>query len=216
MSNNIFNEDCVAGMQSRLAENSVDLTVTSIPFEELFTYSGKLEDVGNNGSTIDIKAGRFAQNLQFVIHQLFRVHKPGTNVCIHIQQLLAYKNQHGFAGRRDFRGAVKPGGRGRRQVSLIERTDWNAAMAVVGTDHHWSVRRANLLVDGFDLPQLPGTRLRIGTVLLEITQECDPCSRMEEIEPGLKAALTPDWRGGALARVIEGGIIAVGDTIGVE
>jgi MOSC domain-containing protein YiiM len=116
----------------------------------------------------------------------------------------------------DFRGAVKPGGRGRRQVSLIERADWDAAMAAVGTDHHWSVRRANLLVDGLDLPQVPGTRLRIGAVLLEITQECDPCSRMEEIEPGLKAALTPDWRGGALARVIEGGVIAVGDTIGVE
>ena len=100
--------------------------------------------------------------------------------------------------------------------SRIERADWDAAMAAVGAAHHWSVRRANLLVDGFDLPQVPGTRLRIGAVLLEITQECDPCSRMEEIEPGLKAALTPDWRGGALARVIEGGVIAVGDTIGVE
>jgi hypothetical protein len=36
--------------------SSVHLTVTSIPFEELFTYSGKagIEDVGNNGSTIDV------------------------------------------------------------------------------------------------------------------------------------------------------------------
>jgi len=116
----------------------------------------------------------------------------------------------------DFRGAVKPGGKARRQVSLIERSDWDAAMAALGTDHHWSARRANLLVDGFDLPQAAGSRVRIGAVLLEITQECDPCSRMEEIEPGLKAALTPDWRGGALARVIEGGEIAVGDAIGVE
>jgi MOSC domain-containing protein YiiM len=116
----------------------------------------------------------------------------------------------------DFRGAVKPGGRGRRQVSLIERRDWDVAMAELGTDHHWSARRANLLVDGIDLPQVGGTRLRIGAVVIEITQECDPCSRMEEIEPGLKAALTPDWRGGALARVIEGGEITVGDTIRIE
>lgn len=116
----------------------------------------------------------------------------------------------------DFRGAVKPGGKGRRQVTLIERCDWDAAMAALGTDHHWSARRANLLVEGVDLPQLPGARVRIGPVLLEITGECDPCSRMEEIEPGLKAALTPDWRGGALARVIEGGALAVGDTIGIE
>ncbi len=102
----IFNEDCIRGMAERLPDKSVHLTVTSIPFGELFTYSGKLEDVGNNGSTIDIRAGRFALNMRFVVEQLFRVTADGCNVCIHIQQLLAYKNQHGFKGRRDFRGAM--------------------------------------------------------------------------------------------------------------
>lgn len=29
--NTIYNEDCIVGM-SRLAENSIDLTITSIPF----------------------------------------------------------------------------------------------------------------------------------------------------------------------------------------
>ncbi len=101
----LFNRDCIAGMQTVDTE-SIDLTVTSIPFEELFTYSGKLEDVGNNGSTVNVREGRFALNLRFVIAQLLRVTKPGCNVCIHIQQLLAWKNQHGFIGRRDFRGAV--------------------------------------------------------------------------------------------------------------
>lgn len=103
---NLYNEDCISGMAEKVADESVHLTVTSIPFEELFTYSGKLEDVGNNGSTVNLREGRFALNLRFVVEQLFRVHAPGTNVCIHIQQLLAYKNQHGFIGRRDFRGAV--------------------------------------------------------------------------------------------------------------
>lgn len=102
----VFNQDCIAGMNERLVESSVHLAVTSVPFEELFTYSGKIEDVGNNGSTIDIRTGRFALNMRFVIEQLFRVLAPGCNACIHIQQLLAYKNQHGFIGRRDFRGAV--------------------------------------------------------------------------------------------------------------
>ena len=121
----------------------------------------------------------------------------------------------GLAG--DFRGAVKPGRSAKRQVSLIERADWDAAMAELGVDHHWSVRRANLLVEGLDLPQRPGALVRIGeSVVLEIMMECDPCSRMEEIEPGLKAALTPDWRGGALARVIQGGDIRLGDSIRVE
>jgi hypothetical protein len=62
--------------------------------------------VGNNGSTIDIREGRFALNMRFVVEQLLRVLAPGCNACIHIQQLLAYKNQHGFIGRRDFRGAM--------------------------------------------------------------------------------------------------------------
>lgn len=104
---NIFNEDCIAGMAGRIPDNSVHLTVTSIPFEELFTYSGKPEDVGNNGSTVDIVEGRFALNMRFVVAELLRVTAPGCNVCIHIQQLLAYKNQHGFIGRRDFNGAMR-------------------------------------------------------------------------------------------------------------
>jgi len=102
----LYNEDCITGMAQRLAQDSVHLVVTSIPFEELFTYSGKPEDVGNNGSTVDIREGRFALNMRFVIAQLFRVLAPGCNAAIHIQQLLAYKNQHGFMGRRDFRGAM--------------------------------------------------------------------------------------------------------------
>lgn len=102
----VWNEDCITGMANRLADGAVHLIVTSIPFEELFTYSGKLEDVGNNGSTIDIRAGRFALNMRFVAAQMLRVLASGCNACIHIQQLLAYKNQHGFMGRRDFRGAM--------------------------------------------------------------------------------------------------------------
>lgn len=114
----------------------------------------------------------------------------------------------------DFRGAVKPGGRGRRQVSLLEVNHWDAAMAELGVDHHWSARRANLLVEHFALPREPRNRVCIGDeVVIEITQECDPCSRLEQVEPGLKAALSPDWRGGALGRVIAGGTIIVGDRI---
>jgi len=121
----------------------------------------------------------------------------------------------GIAG--DFRGAIKPGGRGRRQVTLIERGDWEAAIADLDREIPWQERRANLLVDGLDLPQSPGALLRIGAdVLVTVTGECDPCSRMETIASGLKGALTPDWRGGVTAKVISGGEIAVGDEIRIE
>ncbi|MDQ1230363.1 MULTISPECIES: MOSC domain-containing protein [unclassified Sphingomonas] len=116
----------------------------------------------------------------------------------------------------DCRGRIKPGGRGRRQVTLIERADWDAALAEIDRDIPWQERRANLLVEDFDLPQIPGTRLRIGPVLLEITMECDPCHRMDAIADGLQAALRPDWRGGVCTRVIEGGTIRIGDNIRIE
>lgn len=122
--------------------------------------------------------------------------------------------QRGVDG--DGKGRFKPGGRNRRQVTLIERGDWDAAMAELGCNHRWSVRRANILVDGLDLPQVPGTVLRIGTIRLMVMAECDPCHRMDEIQPGLQAALSSDWRGGVCTRVLTGGQIAVGDTIIVE
>jgi MOSC domain-containing protein YiiM len=100
---------------------------------------------------------------------------------------------------------------------LIERSDWEAAMADLDREIPWQERRANLLVDGLDLPQSPGALLRIGAdVLVTVTGECDPCSRMETIAPGLKGALTPDWRGGVTAKVLSGGEIAVGDEIRIE
>lgn len=102
----IYNEDCVAGLAARLAPQSVDLTVTSIPFGALFSYSGKTEDIGNNADGIDLEASQFGLHLRFFIEQLSRVHAPGTVACIHIQQLLTTKVQHGYMGRRDFRGAV--------------------------------------------------------------------------------------------------------------
>ncbi len=117
----------------------------------------------------------------------------------------------------DFRGVIKPGGKGRRQVTLLERGDWDAALAEVGHSIPWYERRSNLLVDGLDLPKIPGTKLRIGAdVVLAITRETDPCERMEALAPGLKAALLPDWRGGACSRVLAGGMIRVGDSIRVE
>lgn len=117
----------------------------------------------------------------------------------------------------DFRGTIKPGGKGRRQVTLLERGDWDAAMAEVGHNLPWFERRANLLVESLDLPQFPGVRLRIGAdVLLEITRETDPCERMEALAPGLRAALSRDWRGGVCTRVLAGGHIAVGDLIRIE
>lgn len=123
--------------------------------------------------------------------------------------------ERGIAG--DHRGLRKPGGSGNRQVTLIERTDWEAAMAEVGRDLPWWERRCNLLVDGLDLPQRPGALLRLGAdVVLEVTRFTDPCHRMEILAPGLFAALSRDWRGGVCARVLHGGTVVAADLIRIE
>lgn len=116
----------------------------------------------------------------------------------------------------DCKGAFKPGKRNHRQVTPIERRDWDAAMAELGADIPWQERRTNLLVDGLDLPQREGVVLRIGAVRLMVMVECDPRERMDALHPGLQAALRPDWRGGTCCRVLRAGMVNIGDTIEIE
>jgi len=116
----------------------------------------------------------------------------------------------------DARGIVKPN-KNKRQVSLMELSDWKAATAEIGVEVEWQRRRANLLVDGLDLPQRAGAVIRIGEMArIETTMECDPCIRMEQVASGLMEALRPDWRGGVLGRVLSEGEIRVGDPIIIE
>ena len=117
----------------------------------------------------------------------------------------------------DFRGGMastKPGRK--RQVSLVEAESVSAAFAESGALVDWLDCRRNLLVTGVRLPREPGTRVQVGqSLVIEITDECEPCERMDALHEGLRAALTPDWRGGFLGRVLEDGEIAVGDEIRV-
>jgi DNA modification methylase len=69
-------------------------------------YSGKTEDIGNNHDGVDLHAGQFGLHMRFFFDQVFRVLKPGSIFCCHIQQLYTTKVQHGYMGIRDFRGSV--------------------------------------------------------------------------------------------------------------
>jgi len=72
--------------------------------------------------------------------------------------------------------------------------------------------RENFTVEGADVEQWPvGQQVKVGEALFEITMVCDPCSRMDEIRPGLQEELMN--RRGMLARVIETGEVAAGDEI---
>ena len=93
-----------------------------------------------------------------------------------------------------------------RQVLLADREDMDVLELHPGTI------KENLTVEGLKVMRLEaGTRLRVGSAVLELTSVCEPCFRMDEIRPGLREALI--GRRGMNSRVLEGGLIRVGDPI---
>ena len=98
-----------------------------------------------------------------------------------------------------------------RQVTIIAREQWQALMRELGADVDPAARRANVLVSGITLAGTRGRILRLGGVRVRIRGETRPCERMDEACPGLRAAMDPDWRGGAFAEVLDDGLVSVGD-----
>ncbi len=102
-----------------------------------------------------------------------------------------------------------------RQVTVLFREGWEAACREIDVSLPWTTRRANLYVAGLDFPREIGWRLRIGDVVLEVTEETAPCQLMERAHAGLRRAMTPDWRGGVCCTVVSGGSIKIGDPVAV-
>ena len=76
--------------------------------------------------------------------------------------------------------------------------------------------KENITVAGLDLSQTKkGQVFSIGDeVTMEIVGGCEPCGKMDAIQPGLMDKI--DGRRGMLATVICGGQIKVGDSVRVE
>ncbi len=109
------------------------------------------------------------------------------------------------------RWAGRPGGK--RQVTLIAREDVAAVASFVGlADLPPAVLRRNLMVEGINLMALKDRRIAVGEVILEVTDECHPCSRMEAAL-GVGGYNALRGRGGLTTRVIRGGTIRVGDAV---
>jgi MOSC domain-containing protein YiiM len=103
----------------------------------------------------------------------------------------------------------------KRQVTLIQKEHLDAVASILGKDSiDPGLTRRNLVISGVNLLALRNMKFHIGEVILEGTGYCHPCSRMEEnLGPGGYNAMR--GHGGLTAKVIQGGVIKLGDTVKV-
>jgi len=99
-----------------------------------------------------------------------------------------------------------------RHVSVQSRSALDLAAAELGRPVPAAGTRRNLTIDTGEVPTTPGTRIRIGTVLLEVVRVAAPCRLLDDnLGDGAMAALRR--RAGTIFRVLEGGTISVGDPV---
>ena len=100
-----------------------------------------------------------------------------------------------------------------RQVTLIAAEHLPAIGSYLGRGAARPEElRRNLVVRGVNLLALKGARLRVGGAVLEVTGECQPCSRMEQIL-GVGGYNAVRGHGGVTARVVAAGAARPGDAV---
>jgi len=93
-------------------DDAVGLTVTSVPFPGMYTYSNTPRDMGN---VKDI--AQMIEQLRYLMGEdkLYRATMPGRSCCIHLTQSIAFKGTDGYIGIKDFRGDV---------IRMMESEGW--------------------------------------------------------------------------------------------
>lgn len=105
------------------------------------------------------------------------------------------------------------GGSGKRGVTLIQAEHLPVIAALSGhAQVEAATLRRNVVVSGIAVLALLGQRLRIGSVVLEATDVCAPCARMERAL-GAGGFNAMQGMGGICARVLVGGRFDLGDAV---
>ena len=84
-----------------VTDESIDLSVYSPPFADLYTYSATERDLGNSRNWDE-----FFEHYGFIIRELFMTTKAGRLSCVHTSDIPAMQMKDGYIGIRDFPGAV--------------------------------------------------------------------------------------------------------------
>ncbi len=96
----IIKGDCIK-MVKHLKDESIDFSIFSPPFAELYVYSDNIEDMGNSK---DYK--EFFEHFKYLIKDLHRITKPGRLIALHSADLPIQKGKEGYIGFRDFTGII--------------------------------------------------------------------------------------------------------------
>lgn len=94
----LYNGDSTDVM-TNFPDNSIDLSVYSVPFNSLYTYSNSDRDLGNCKTPEE-----FYDHLGYIVAELFRTTKPGRISACHCMNIPAMKERDGYIGLKDFRG----------------------------------------------------------------------------------------------------------------
>ena len=92
--------DCVEEV-AKLPTDSIDFSIFSPPFAELYVYSDDIRDMGNCQDYEE-----FFVHFQFLVKELARVVKSGRLVAVHCMDLPAMKGKDGYIGLKDFSGMI--------------------------------------------------------------------------------------------------------------
>lgn len=100
-----------------------------------------------------------------------------------------------------------------RQVTLISREYIESICRHIGHNAiDPRLLRRNLVISDMNMNLLRYQRLQIGEVIIETNALCHPCSRMDEaLGAGGTAAMF--GYGGLCARILQGGIMRIGDAV---
>ena len=94
---------------------------------------------------------------------------------------------------------------------LITSQDSYKLAAENGIDAPYSALGENLLIDYNPYHLKPGSRIKIGDLILEISQNCTLCKSLAKVDAALPKLLKDDR--GIFAKVISGGTIQKSDNI---
>ena len=73
-----------------MADDSIDLIVTSIPFSNHYEYTPSYNDFGHNEDT-----GKFFEQMDYLTPNLLRILKPGRVFCCHVKDRVLFGNATG-------------------------------------------------------------------------------------------------------------------------